>query len=207
MFSIFFRENQPITCFENWWADCSPWKEAIALFFIFFPALFGVLARISGIISLYGHFLHNDSWDLAEIWPEASLNISARFPITFSWISIFIGGLCLSTTVSAKIWQFWIGHSTAYTRVLYFDHKQLPTDIFFDDINSTLQYVKRSTARRFIQRASSTPGGLTQHSSPLTTFNRLPSFHCRSFELLYTFMYRHRSPFVNQPQNLHHRQL
>jgi len=54
MFRFFFHENCSISCFETWWADSSPWKEAIALFFL---ALFGVPAIISGTISLYGHFL------------------------------------------------------------------------------------------------------------------------------------------------------
>ena len=41
MFGIFFCENSLMTCFENWWTDASQWKEAIVLFSLFFPALFG----------------------------------------------------------------------------------------------------------------------------------------------------------------------
>ena len=43
-FRIFFRDNGSISCFETWWTDSSPWKEAIALFSRFFRALFGVTA-------------------------------------------------------------------------------------------------------------------------------------------------------------------
>jgi len=89
MLGIFFRENHLISRFETWWADCSPWKEVIALFFIFFLALLGVPARNFGTISVFRHFLHNGLWDLAEIWPEASLNVSARFPATFPAINEF----------------------------------------------------------------------------------------------------------------------
>jgi len=73
MLGIFFCENCLVTCFETWQADCSPWKEVIVLFFIFLLALLGVLARNSRTISVFGHFLHNSSWDLAEIWPEVKL--------------------------------------------------------------------------------------------------------------------------------------
>jgi len=87
--AFFSCENRSVTCFETWWADCPPWKEAIALFFIFFLAVLGVPARNFGTISVFGHFLHNSSWDLAEIWPEASLDVSARFPATFPAINEF----------------------------------------------------------------------------------------------------------------------
>ena len=55
----------------------------------FFLALFGVSAKISGTISLYRHFLDNGSWDVVEICPGASLDISAPFPVTFSDIKKF----------------------------------------------------------------------------------------------------------------------
>jgi len=70
MFRIFFRENRSIACFETWWTGSSPWKEAIALFFVFLLALFGVSAKISGTISLYRHFLDNGSWTWLEFVQE-----------------------------------------------------------------------------------------------------------------------------------------
>jgi hypothetical protein len=64
-------------------------KGSDCAIFHFFSALFGVPARILGTISVYGHFLHNGSYNLTEIWPEASLNISARFLGIFSAIKVF----------------------------------------------------------------------------------------------------------------------
>jgi len=64
-------------------------RKRLCYFPYFSQHFLGVPVKISGTISVYGHFLHNGSLDLAEIWPEASLNISAHFPGTFSAINEF----------------------------------------------------------------------------------------------------------------------
>jgi len=64
-------------------------RKWLRYFPYFFQHFLGVPVKISGTISVYGYFLHNGSLDLAEIWPEASLNISTRFPGTFSAINEF----------------------------------------------------------------------------------------------------------------------
>jgi hypothetical protein len=63
-----------------------------------------------------GIFSHNGSCDLTEIWPEASLNISARFPGIFSAIKVFpfllVGFACPRLYSDASL----MSHITRTTR-------------------------------------------------------------------------------------------
>ena len=64
-------------------------RKRLRYFPYFSQHFLGVPVKNSGPITVYGHFLHNGSLDLAEIWTEASLDISARFPGIFSAINEF----------------------------------------------------------------------------------------------------------------------
>jgi len=119
MLGIFVHEKHLISCFKTWWADCSPWKEAIVLFFIFFLALLGVLARNFGTISVFQHFLHNGLWDLAEIWPEASLDVSACFPATFPAINEFPFLLVGFGCPRLYCWWIWLFVTWLYNTCTY----------------------------------------------------------------------------------------
>ena len=84
-------ERWLMTCFKTWWTDYSPcsMKGSDCNIFSVFPGTFGGPPTFQGVSLYMDIFLTTALSTLCEIWPDASLNISARFLVTFERIAKF----------------------------------------------------------------------------------------------------------------------